>query len=76
MLQTKLKDYKEKSLQERFLFVIALLVLVAYLILGLTFIFWRSMPIAMEYSYRIAFGIVLIAYSCIRFYRLFSTNND
>jgi hypothetical protein len=76
MLKIDIENFKEKSLAGRFLFVIGLLVLVAYFALGLIFILWESMPILMEPFYRIVFGFLLIVYSFIRFFRIFNSNNE
>ena len=76
MLKNSIKDFQKKSLKERFLLVIGMTLFLAYLILGLIFIFWKSMPIAMQPNYRIAFGVLLIVYSFIRFFRIFNSNNE
>jgi uncharacterized membrane protein YjjP (DUF1212 family) len=76
MLNNSIKNFQKKSLKERFLLVIGMTVFLAYLILGLIFIFWKSMPIAMQPTYRIAFGVLLIVYSFIRFFRIFNSNNE
>ena len=70
------QNFKKKSLKERFLFVMGMLVFIAYFILGLIFIFWKSMPIAMDSVYRMSFGVLLIVYSFIRFFRVFNLNNE
>jgi len=76
MLNKSIQNFKKKSLKERFLFVIGMLVFFAYFILGLIFIFWKSMPIAMESVYRVSFGVLLIVYSFVRFFRIFNLNNE
>lgn len=76
MLKKTIDNFQKKSLKERFLFVIGILVFLAYFILGLIFIFWKSMPIAMQSEYRIAFGVLLIVYSFVRFLRIFNANNE
>lgn len=76
MLKKSIDNFQKKSLKERFLFVIGMLVFLAYFILGLIFIFWKSMPIAMQTEYRIAFGVLLIVYSFLRFFRFFNANNE
>jgi uncharacterized membrane protein (DUF485 family) len=76
MLKNSIYNFQKKSLKERFLFVMGLLVFLAYLVLGLIFIFWKSMPIAMQAEYKISFGILLIVYSFVRFFRIFNTNNE
>ncbi len=60
----------QKSLQERFLFVIGILLFLIYFVLGLAIIFWKKLPLDMEQNYRIAFGVLLIVYSFFRFIRL------
>lgn len=76
MFRNLVENFKEKSLAGRFLFVMSLLVLVAYFILGSVFIFWKAMPIYMDYFYRVAFGILIIVYAFIRFFRIFKLNNE
>ena len=76
MFRNFIKNFQEKSPKERFLLVIGLTVFLAYLILGLIFIFWKTMPVAMDPKYRVAFGGLLIVYSFIRFFRIFNLNNE
>ena len=76
MLNKGIKEFQKKSLKERFLFVMGMAIFLAYLILGLVFIFWKSMPILMDFNYRIAFGVLLIVYAFIRFFRVFNSNNE
>jgi len=52
------------------------MILLAYLVLGLIFIFWKTLPIEMQPEYRIALGIVLIVYSFIRFFRVINLNDE
>jgi putative flippase GtrA len=61
---------EKKSPLQRFLFFIGILFLILYCTLGLLIIFWRDLPLQMEYHYRIAFGVILIVYAVIRFSRL------
>lgn len=64
-------DNKEKkSPLQRFLFFIGILFLILYCTLGLLIIFWRDLPLEMEYQYRIALGLTLIIYAVLRFWRL------
>jgi uncharacterized membrane protein (DUF485 family) len=70
------ENQQKKSPKERFLLVIGILFFLIYLVLGLIIIFWKSMPIAMEYKYRIMFGVLLIVYSFLRFMRFFNVNRD
>ena len=76
MFDNFVTNYKKKSLKERFLLFIGILFFLIYLTLGLLIIFWKSLPLRMEYNYRIAFGVLLIVYSFFRFLRFFNTNND
>jgi uncharacterized membrane protein (DUF485 family) len=60
----------QKSLKERFLLVLGILFFILYFILGIIIIFWKGFSTQMEQKYRIAFGILIIVYSFIRFTRL------
>lgn len=62
--------FKQKSLQQRFLFFVGLVMLLLYLALGLLFVFWKDIPFNIDKTYRILFGVLLIVYSVIRFGRL------
>ncbi len=76
MLVKAFINFKEKSLKERFLLVIGLLFFLLYFILGLTVIFWEAFPLQMKPNYRIAFGVILIVYSFLRFLRFFNSNRE
>lgn len=81
MLKKSLYKSKKKSPKERFLFIIGILFFFVYLCLGLIVIFWnaifpKNFPLAMSSTYRIAFGVILIVYSFLRFYRFYNSNND
>ncbi|TBX70536.1 hypothetical protein EZL74_02355 [Flavobacterium silvisoli] len=65
-------NFQKKSLKERFLLVIGILFFLIYLTLGLIIIFWKSLPLTLPHTYRIAFGILLIVYSFLRFLRFFT----
>ncbi len=67
-------NFKQKSPQQRFLFIFGLIILLFYLALGLLLIFWRDIPFAIQPTYRILFGILLIVYAIIRFFRLNKRN--
>nr|WP_084626002.1 hypothetical protein [Flavobacterium soli] len=60
----------QKSLKGRFLLVLGILFFLIYFVLGLIIIFWKKFPIALSDNYRIAFGVLLIVYSFLRFVRL------
>ena len=68
--------FMKKSLKERFLLVIGLLFFLLYFVLGLIVIFWKEFPLIMEPTYRIAFGVILIVYSFLRFMRFFKSNTE
>lgn len=72
MISELTDKFQKKSLKERFLLVIGILFFLIYLTLGLIIIFWKSLPLALEYKYRIAFGVLLIVYSFLRFLRFFN----
>lgn len=60
----------QKSSKGRFLLVMGILFFLMYFVLGLAVIFWKKFPINMDMQYRIAFGVLLIVYSFLRFVRL------
>jgi uncharacterized membrane protein (DUF485 family) len=81
MFKKMLYKNEKKSPKERFLFIIGILFFFVYLCLGLIVIFWdvifsKNFPIAMSSTYRMTFGVLLIVYSFLRFYRFFNSNND
>lgn len=76
MLHKTINSFQKKSLKERFLFVIGILFFLAYLVLGLLIIFMRNFPLEMETKYRIAFGVLLIVYSFIRFLRIVKDSKE
>jgi hypothetical protein len=76
MLNDLFNNLKKKSLIERFLLVITILVFLAYFFLGIMVIFWDKFPFDMQMQYRIALGVVLIGYSVIRFFRVFNANKE
>lgn len=76
MLEKIFKNIQKKSLKERFLLVIGVLFFVVYFVLGLFIIFMDKFPLDMKREYRIAFGILLITYSFIRFVRFIKDNKN
>lgn len=46
-----------------------------YLVLGLMVIFWKQLPLAINQTGRLAFGILLIVYAFFRFVRLIQNYN-
>jgi hypothetical protein len=47
-----------------------------YLVLGIIILFWSEFPLAIDGKYRIAFGLLLIVYSFIRFMRLWKNQTN
>ncbi len=76
MLSNLFNNLKKKSLIERFLLVITILVFLAYFFLGIMVIFWSKFPFNMQMQYRIALGVVLIVYAIIRFFRVYNANKE
>ncbi|MEY3679350.1 MAG: hypothetical protein RI924_1491 [Bacteroidota bacterium] len=72
----KYNHEQQKSLSQRFLFILGLLMFSFYLLLGLIMIFWSDMPVALSKNYRILFGVSLIVYSFFRFIRLLQPKKD
>lgn len=70
------RNIQKKSPKERFLLVIAILFFIAYFVLGLCVIFMKSLPFEMKPNYRIAFGVLLIVYALIRFFRIINDNKE
>jgi uncharacterized membrane protein (DUF485 family) len=66
-------NFKQKSPQQRFLFIFGLIILLFYFALGVLLIFWKDIPFDIQPTYRILFGILLIVYAIIRFFRLNQT---
>jgi uncharacterized membrane protein (DUF485 family) len=67
-------NFKQKSPQQRFLFIFGLIILLFYFALGILLIFWKDIPFDIQPTYRILFGILLIVYAIIRFFRLNQTD--
>lgn len=62
--------FKQKSPQQRFLLILGLVMLLFYIVLGTALIFWKEIPFEIAPTYRVLFGVLLIAYALLRFYRL------
>jgi len=60
----------QKSPAKRFLFILGLGMFTLYFVLGIIIMFWKEFPIDLSQGYRIAFGVLLIGYSFLRFVRL------
>ncbi|MBC8986287.1 hypothetical protein H9X96_10920 [Pedobacter sp. N36a] len=71
-----LRTFKQKSPQQRFLFILGLVMFAFYFVLGLLLIFWTDIPFEIQKTYRILFGLLLIVYAAIRFARLINPKDD
>ncbi|NQX55356.1 hypothetical protein HQN86_17160 [Pedobacter panaciterrae] len=71
-----LKTFMQKSPQQRFLFILGLVMFAFYLVLGLTLIVWKDMPVTIERTYRILLGVLLIVYAAIRFTRIINQKDN
>ena len=60
----------QKSPAKRFLFILGLGMFMLYFVLGIIIMFWKEFPFDLSQGYRIAFGVLLIGYSFLRFVRL------
>lgn len=67
---------KQKSPSKRFLSILGLFMFGFYFVLGLIIIFWKDFPLALDRTYRILFGILLIVYSFLRFARLWQNQRS
>lgn len=70
MFFSKKEMTEQKSPAKRFLFILGLGMFALYFALGVAIIFWEDFPISLSFEYRLAFAILLIVYSFIRFVRL------
>lgn len=71
-----LNFFKQKSPQQRFLFILGLAMMLLYIVMGLVIIFYFEKlnlnlnPDRFPSAYRIIFGVILIVYAIIRFFRV------
>lgn len=70
MSEVKEHEKIQKSPAKRFLFILGLGMFMLYFVLGVIIIFWKDFPIDLSRNYRIAFAVLLIGYSFLRFVRL------
>ncbi|MBP8066137.1 MAG: hypothetical protein KAY31_01530 [Flavobacterium sp.] len=66
-------NFKQKSPQQRFLFVLGLVFLGLYVFLALTLFVWKSMPVEIPYNRRVILGVLLLVYAAFRFSRLLNS---
>jgi hypothetical protein len=69
-------NFKQKSPQQRFLFIFGLIILSLYFALGVLLIVWKEIPFDIKPTYRILFGLLLIGYAILRFYRLTNQRDE
>ncbi|TKC12982.1 hypothetical protein FA048_05020 [Pedobacter polaris] len=69
-----LKYFKQKSPQQRFLFILGVFMILIFLTLGIMLVFFSDLlsldPEKFPTKYRIAFAVLLLIYAGIRFGRL------
>ena len=70
------RENRQKSPARRFLFIFGLFMFAFYFVLGMAIIFWDGVPLHLEKSYRVVFGVFLIAYSFLRLVRILQTRKD
>jgi uncharacterized membrane protein len=70
MINKFIKNFKQKSLQQRFLFILGLVLIVVFAILSSIFIFWEDMPVQTPYKTRKLFGVLTLFYAFYRFYKI------
>lgn len=71
--------FKQKSPQQRFLFILGLTMLLMYFAIGIVLIFTNILPLdsnRFPKQYQIAFGVILIVYGAIRFGRLINQKDS
>jgi uncharacterized membrane protein (DUF485 family) len=75
-----LEFFRQKSPQQRFLFILGVTMMVLYVAIAVVVIFFGELihldPEKFPQKYRIAFGVVLMIYAMIRFSRLFITHKE
>ncbi|KGO88270.1 hypothetical protein Q764_11570 [Flavobacterium suncheonense GH29-5 = DSM 17707] len=69
-------NFKQKSPQQRFLFVLGLVFLGLYVFLALTLFVWKSMPVEIPYNRRVILGVLLLVYAAFRFSRLLNAESN
>ncbi|SDJ37780.1 hypothetical protein SAMN04487898_102399 [Pedobacter sp. ok626] len=64
------ETFRQKSPQQRFLFILGLVMFLFYMVLGAMLIFGTTLLNQIQPMYRIMLGGLLIVYAVIRFVRL------
>ena len=74
-----LNFFKQKSPQQRFLFILGICMVILFLTLAIVLIFFSDVlgldPEKLPKEYRIAFAILLVVYAAIRFGRIMKLND-
>jgi len=75
-----LNFFKQKSPQQRFLFILGICMVTIFVSLAIVLIFFSDVlgldPEKLPKEYRIAFAILLVVYAGIRFGRIMKQNNQ
>lgn len=75
-----LNSFKQKSPQQRFLFILGLTMMLIYFGISIVIIFFSNLlpidPDKFPREYQIAFAIVLIIYAAIRFGRIINQDKE
>jgi uncharacterized membrane protein (DUF485 family) len=73
-----LNFFKQKSPQQRFLFILGICMVTIFVSLAIVLIFFSDIlgldPVKLPKEYRIAFAVLLIIYAGIRFGRIIKQN--
>lgn len=66
-------NQEKKSLSERFLLILGMLLFIIYLTMGLAILFWDKLieRLPLSNGYRITLGVAIIIYAFLRFIRYF-----
>jgi len=71
---------RQKSPQQRFLFILGLAMITIFCALAVIVVFFGDLlkldPQKFPQEYRVAFGIVLVVYAVIRFFRIIRDNKE
>ncbi|HEX8607827.1 MAG TPA: hypothetical protein VF679_04240 [Pedobacter sp.] len=70
------KSFQQKSPQQRFLFILGLVMFAFYMVFGVGLMVWKDLPVDIQPTYRILLGVILIVYGVIRFVRLINQKEE
>ena len=77
-----LNNFQQKSLKQRFLFILGLFFFVLFLCLGFVFIFWdnisglNQLESKINSQQRLYFGVLLVVYGTYRFLKLMNKKDE